>query len=315
MKLQRPQITEDDNFLSKIIKYIPAEVIAVYTAIVGVLKQNLDSNLPEKSDVNTYFIVLLIIVLLTPIWTYFAVIDNPNTKEPPSKAKRAIFHAIIATISFIIWVYAIGDILFKSWLCKCYSPDTISCFDKSGLYNSVLGSIVLILYTGLLVPLLERIFLGKPTTKEAEIPFLASKAQEIIDECEAKFEANKSDCSAFVKAVATKFSVNLTGQADSIVDQIRGAGWTQLAHDGVKAKDKADNGWLVIAGLKSSDNVPPQTNGHVAIVVSGELDATHKKYPTGYWGKLGGVGEKNKTINYAWNTQSRDKVFYAAKQV
>ena len=63
MKLQRPQITEDDNFLSKIIKYIPAEVIAVYTAIVGVLKQNLDSNLPEKSDVNTYFIVLLIIVL------------------------------------------------------------------------------------------------------------------------------------------------------------------------------------------------------------------------------------------------------------
>jgi len=311
MKITRPQIKDDDSFLSKIIKYVPAEIIAVYTAIVGVLKQDLNSALPTESAVDTYFWVLCAIIFLTPIWTYFAVIDNPNTKEPPSKNKRAIFHAIIATLSFIIWVYAIGDTLFKSWLTQCYSDVPLNC--DTGKYNSVLGSIVLILYTGLLVPLLERIFIGKPNTKDAELPFLASKAQEIIDECEAKFEANKSDCNAFVKAVANKFSVNLTGQADSIVDQIRGVGWTQLNHDGVKAKEKADNGWLVVAGLKSSDNVPPQNNGHVAIIVSGGLD--HQKYPTGFWGKLGGVGEKNKTINYAWNTQSRDKVFYSARKV
>lgn len=308
---------EDDNFLSKIIKYIPAEVIAVYTAIVGVLKQNLDSNLPERSAVNTYFIVLLIIVCLTPIWTYYAVIDNPNIKEPPSKKKRAIFHSIIATISFIIWVYAIGDILFKSWLCKCYSPETIGCFDKSGNYDSILGSIVLILYTGLLVPLLERIVLGKPSPT---LGLLSATAQEIIDSCEANFEANKNDCSAFVKAVAIKFSVNLTGQADSIVDQIRGDGWTQLEHDRVKAKEKADNGWLVIAGLKAVDTVPTPpattvTHGHVVVVVSGELDSSHEKYPTAYWGSSNGGGKKKETINWAWNTKSRDKVYYAAKQV
>lgn len=297
MKLKRPHISQDDNFLSKIIKYIPAEVIAVYTAIVGVLKQNLDSNLPDKNAVDTYFIVVLIIVCLTPIWTYFAVIDNPNTKEPPSKNKRAIFHAIIAMLSFIIWVYAIGDVLFKSWLCKCYSPETVACFDESGNYDSILGSIFLILYTGLVVPLLERIFLGKPNSTSRLQTAISS--QKIIESCNANFEANKSDCSGFVKAVASNFSVNLTGQADNIVDQIKGSGWTQLGHDGVKAKEKADNGWLVIAGLKSSENVPPQANGHVAIVVSGVL--AHQKYPTGYWGKLNDPGNagKNKTINYA----------------
>lgn len=139
-----------------------------------------------------------------------------------------------------------------------------------------------------------------------------ANAQLIIDSCESNFETNKSDCSGFVKAVASDFAVTLTGQADNIVDQIKGADWTVLA-DGVDAKNKADEGWLVIAGLKSSDNVPPQNNGHVVVIVSGGL--AQQKYPTGYWGKLGGVGEKNKTINWAWNKDSRDKVTYSCKQV
>jgi hypothetical protein len=137
-------------------------------------------------------------------------------------------------------------------------------------------------------------------------------AQQIIDECEANFETNKSDCSGFVKSVATAFSINLTGQADNIVDQITSSGWTILS-DGIDAKNKADDGLFVVAGLKSFDNVPQQRNGHVAIIVSGEL--AQQKYPTGYWGKYGGVGEKNKTINWAWNRDSRDKVIYSAKPV
>ncbi|WPU92836.1 hypothetical protein SNE25_26280 [Mucilaginibacter sabulilitoris] len=98
-------------------------------------------------------------MVLTPVWTYFAVIDSPTT-PPDKKQKRAIFHAVIALISLVIWVYAIGDILFKSWLCGCYAPANSGCYDLSGRYSSVLGSVILILYTGLVVPLTERIFLG-----------------------------------------------------------------------------------------------------------------------------------------------------------
>jgi|GEM_PF-3337316 hypothetical protein len=140
------------------------------------------------------------------------------------------------------------------------------------------------------------------------------KAQEIITSCENNFEQNKSDCSAFVKAVAQDFNVPLNGQADDIVGQMQGTGWTVL-QNGVDAKNKADTGWFVVAGLKGADNVPPQAHGHVAIIVAGDI--AQGKYPTGYWGKLDdpdGAG-RDKTINWAWNKESRDKVIYSGMQV
>jgi len=134
-------------------------------------------------------------------------------------------------------------------------------------------------------------------------------AQHIINICEAKFDANADNCSGFVKAVSIELSVALSGQADDIVSQIQSGDWQQLA-DGIEAKTKADDGWLVVGGLQGAQNLPPQSHGHVAIVVSGPL--AHGRYPSGYWGKLGSTGKKNTTINWAWNTDSRDKVIYAA---
>jgi hypothetical protein len=49
------------------------------------------------------------------------------------------------------------------------------------------------------------------------------------------------------------------------------------------------------------------------MIVSGDL--AQGKYPTGYWGQLGGVGAKNKTLNWAWNAASRDSVIYAGRQI
>jgi len=300
----RPAINNDDNYLSKIIKYIPAEVIAVYTAVVGVLKPENSSSTP---DTHVYIILLLIIIGLTPIWTYLAVLDNTDIKEPPPKKKRAAFHAAIATISFCIWLFAIGDELFISWWCR--NAEAGKC-----TYSAKFSSLILILYTGLFVPLLERLVLGKsvPPTPLNKQSLTDPVAQKIIDECQAQFEAYKSDCSGFAKAVANSFAINFTGKADDIVEQIQSKEWTQLK-DGIAAKTKADAGWFVVAGLKSSNHTPPRNNGHVAIVVSGPL--ANDKYPTGYWGTLGGTGMKNTTLNYAWNTADRDHVIYWAKKV
>lgn len=139
-----------------------------------------------------------------------------------------------------------------------------------------------------------------------------ANAQRIINSCQAHFQANKSNCSGFAKAVSADFQIILNGLADNIVDEIKQNDWTALA-DGIEAKQKADAGWFVIGGLKGQDNVPVQEHGHVVVVVSGGL--AHDKYPTAYWGKLGGVGSENQTINWAWNLQSRDKVIYAARQI
>ena len=137
--------------------------------------------------------------------------------------------------------------------------------------------------------------------------------QHIIDICKVNFEANKSACNAFVEAVATDLGVALFSAndlANTMVDKLRAAAnWTKLA-DGVAAKTQADAGWLVIGGLKGNDQVPPVEHGHVVVVVSGPLDLAHNKYPTAYWGRLGGVGAENQTVNFAWNADCRDLVEY-----
>ncbi len=57
--------------------------------------------------------------------------------------------------------------------------------------------------------------------------------------------------------------------------------WTPLTPgDGAAAKNQADAGLLVIAGLKGADQANPDPHGHVVVVVSGPLD---RQYPTAYW--------------------------------
>jgi len=135
-------------------------------------------------------------------------------------------------------------------------------------------------------------------------PTNTTPQQTIIDTCEAEFDAHSDDCSGFVKAVANDLGITLTGMADDIVDEIQTAPWTTLA-DGIAAKAQADSGWFVVGGLKDTPH------GHVVVVVQGPL--AHGKYPTAYWGRLGGTGMKNTTINWAWNAQDRDKVIYACR--
>ena len=127
--------------------------------------------------------------------------------------------------------------------------------------------------------------------------------------CETCFEAHKSDCSGFARAVADELGVTLQGLADQIVETLRnGAGWTPLK-DGVAAAQSAKAGKLVIAGLKGSEQAHPDAHGHVVVVVDGPLN--RNAYPSAYWGRLGAVGEKNKTINWAWTAEDRDHVSYA----
>lgn len=151
---------------------------------------------------------------------------------------------------------------------------------------------------------------------QAVTPFTSTPAtdpQTIIDDCEKEYPANKDDCNKFVKAVSADVNVTLFqpgDNADAIVQRmIDSADWTPLV-DGVDAKNKADAGRYVIAGLKGADHIPPRAHGHVAVVVSGPLASG--RYPTAYWGSLGGPPGRNQTINYAWNANDRDNVKYFA---
>jgi hypothetical protein len=139
-----------------------------------------------------------------------------------------------------------------------------------------------------------------------------ARAQDIIDACEAEWDAHKGDCSGFARAVAGRLGVTLTGMANDIVREIAGPPWSAI-DGGVAAAEAAAQGRLVIAGLNGADQQVPDAHGHVVVVVQGAL--AHGLYPTAYWGQLGGVGKKDMTLNWAWRAGDRDHVVYGAIDV
>jgi hypothetical protein len=138
--------------------------------------------------------------------------------------------------------------------------------------------------------------------------------QHIIDVCESNWDANKSDCSGFVKAVSNALGVSLFSDgdnADAIMDKLStGAGWN-LIGDLPTVEGDAAAGTFVIAGLKSGDFTPPRANGHVIVVVKGD-DPNHPGYPMAYWGTLGGVGQKDSSIRNSFtpNTDLPNVKYY-----
>jgi hypothetical protein len=123
-------------------------------------------------------------------------------------------------------------------------------------------------------------------------------AQYIIDVCEANWDANKSDCNHFVKAVASALGVNLFASgddADGILNKLAAAsGWNSIG-DLATVESDAAAGQFIIAGLKSGNFNPPRQHGHVVVVVKGD-DPNHPSFPLAYWGTLGGVGQKDSSI-------------------
>jgi hypothetical protein len=131
--------------------------------------------------------------------------------------------------------------------------------------------------------------------------------------CVREFPAHNGDCSGFVKAVGADLGVTIEGMANDIVNTLRAGGaWVILA-DGPAALASAQAGQLVVAGLRGDDQATPNPHGHVVVVVDGPL--ARGAYPSAYWGQLGGAGAECKTINWAWTTQDRDRVIYAAHKL
>lgn len=125
---------KEDTYFAKIIKYIPAEIVAGYTALRGIyLTESTDPIVLLINDENKggFALIFYGCLILTPLYKYYAL------KDP--KLPTAWFQIIISTLAFAVWVFALGD-YFK--LIFDYDPKT--------------GSVILIFFT-LIIPLLEKI--------------------------------------------------------------------------------------------------------------------------------------------------------------
>ena len=114
---------EIDTYFDKVIKYIPADIVAAWTAVTGLITGT------DKIPVGFNWILLIVFIALTAGWTY---------KQTLTKGQSiAVTQIIISSIAFIVWVFALGG------------P-----FAELEWYTPVYGSILLILYT-LIVPLIN----------------------------------------------------------------------------------------------------------------------------------------------------------------
>ncbi|HMG15667.1 MAG TPA: hypothetical protein VK590_09480 [Saprospiraceae bacterium] len=104
-----------DSYIDKISKLVPAEIIAAFLAI---------NNLIEVKKENfqlIHWICFFILLIITPFYIF------KMTKSEFGILKSQI---ILSTISFVVWVFAIGGpFLYLNW------------------YNKIYGSIALILFS------------------------------------------------------------------------------------------------------------------------------------------------------------------------
>lgn len=120
-----PAIPSVDGYFDKLIKYIPADIIAAWTAATGLIA-GASSNDPVTTLLWVSFAVGL---ALTAAWTW------RMTQEPGKPA--AVTQIAVSTVAFGVWVFALGG------------P-----FTSLEWYSPLIGSLVLIGFT-LGVPLIS----------------------------------------------------------------------------------------------------------------------------------------------------------------
>lgn len=127
VKQELPADSKDtDSYFEKLIKYIPADIVAAWLAIDGVLKD-------QSNPLWLVWAVFGILVFLTPF--YVVLIKT----TPPGFSVAKTFHWLASTLAFVVFVFALGGpfALTFAW------------------YRPLYGTIVLILTT-LILPLFER---------------------------------------------------------------------------------------------------------------------------------------------------------------
>lgn len=144
-----------------------------------------------------------------------------------------------------------------------------------------------------------------------------ASAKKVVSACEAQWEANKTDCNKFLKAVAAQLGItdfSALTNADSIVNYLESSptGWTRLNRgDHGPAHAQAVAGAFVVAGLLSTDM--NRAHGHLSVVTCGNMEHSGSDaldYPRGYWGTLGGVGDQCKGLNYSFPAPPRKQLRY-----
>ena len=124
-----PSQQYEDDYRSRIMKLIPAEIIAAYLTLKGLIESAASSTSVKES---IYWIVFLVLLILTPVF-YKRITKVVSRKQ-----------LFLTTCAFVVWVFSVGGPM-ADW------------FVERGIFTasdqSLISSVLLILFT-LISPLL-----------------------------------------------------------------------------------------------------------------------------------------------------------------
>jgi hypothetical protein len=111
-----------DDYFDKVVKYIPADVIAAWTTILGVTG---GVGLTDESTIpiSVVWILLVAFTAFTAWWTHR---QTMVAQAPPARTQ-----IIVSSIAFVVWAFALGR------------PFTA----LTGFYNPDLAAVLLIVFT------------------------------------------------------------------------------------------------------------------------------------------------------------------------
>jgi hypothetical protein len=121
-------VNRADTYMSRVLKYIPSEIVMAYISIDGMLRTcyNPDLWADRRMLLKLLWIVSAILTVLTPLWLWRVM------------RVRRLSQLFISTISVPVWLFALGG------------P-----FSLLDWYRPALGAIALPLYT-LVLPIISR---------------------------------------------------------------------------------------------------------------------------------------------------------------
>jgi hypothetical protein len=88
-KLSRPE--KVDDYKTKLMKYIPAEVIGLYVALEGIVKSSATDGRQEA-----YWFIFVVGLIVTPLYLWRI-----------GKVDKSV-QLLISTLAFAVWVFALG---------------------------------------------------------------------------------------------------------------------------------------------------------------------------------------------------------------
>jgi hypothetical protein len=94
---EAPQATRREDFLGRLLKYIPAEVVGLYLAVRGVIPS---PKTGEVDEVTLLWIITAACWALVPIYLWVATSRDGQ--------KPLLIQILLATIAFPVWVFAIA---------------------------------------------------------------------------------------------------------------------------------------------------------------------------------------------------------------